>query len=80
MKLLGRMDIDDSLKKLDSLTQEEVRMAIAQVLHAINELQDGMKPHRLVPTLRSAFVLLDAKKANEAVQMIANDVGEIKCS
>ncbi|KAH9011194.1 hypothetical protein EDB84DRAFT_1052862 [Lactarius hengduanensis] len=31
-KLLGRADIDDALKKLDSLTQEEVRMVITQVL------------------------------------------------
>ncbi|KAH9012794.1 hypothetical protein EDB84DRAFT_923055 [Lactarius hengduanensis] len=39
-KLLGRTDIENALKKLDSLTQEEVRMAIAQVLQGINELKD----------------------------------------
>ncbi|KAH9003819.1 hypothetical protein EDB86DRAFT_2826379 [Lactarius hatsudake] len=43
-KLLGRTDIEDALKKLDSLTQEEVRMAIAQVLQGINELKDGARP------------------------------------
>ncbi|KAH9044895.1 hypothetical protein EDB83DRAFT_2553851, partial [Lactarius deliciosus] len=42
-KLVGRTDIEDALKRLDSLTQEEVRMAIAQVLKAINELKDGAK-------------------------------------
>ncbi|KAH8977019.1 hypothetical protein EDB86DRAFT_3110254 [Lactarius hatsudake] len=42
-KLLGRTDIEDALKKLDSLTQEEVRMAIAQVLQGINELQYDVK-------------------------------------
>ncbi|KAI9459941.1 hypothetical protein BJY52DRAFT_1264690 [Lactarius psammicola] len=61
-KLLGRTDIEDALKRLDSLTQEEVRMAIAQVLKGINGLKD------------------DAKKANEAVQQIANKVDEIQCS
>ncbi|KAH9027502.1 hypothetical protein EDB83DRAFT_2319659 [Lactarius deliciosus] len=43
-KLLGRTDIEDALKKLDSLTQEEVRMAIAQVLQGINELKYGVPP------------------------------------
>ncbi|KAH9177267.1 hypothetical protein EDB89DRAFT_2240064 [Lactarius sanguifluus] len=44
-KLLGRTDIEDALKKLDSLTQEEVRMAIAQVLQGIKKLQDGTRPY-----------------------------------
>ncbi|KAH9022776.1 hypothetical protein EDB85DRAFT_353432 [Lactarius pseudohatsudake] len=42
-KLLGRTDIEDALKKLDNLTQEEVRMAMAQVLQGINELKDDAK-------------------------------------
>ncbi|KAH9039669.1 hypothetical protein EDB85DRAFT_2272704 [Lactarius pseudohatsudake] len=43
-KLLGRTDIEDALKKLDGLTQEEVRMAIAEVLQGINELKYGVQP------------------------------------
>jgi len=31
-KLLGKNKIEDSLKRLDTLTQEEVRMATAEVL------------------------------------------------
>ena len=31
-KLLGKMDIEDALKRLDKLTQDEVRMATAQLL------------------------------------------------
>ena len=31
-KLVGRTDIKDALKRLDKLTQEEARMATAQVL------------------------------------------------
>ncbi|KAH9177275.1 hypothetical protein EDB89DRAFT_2240068, partial [Lactarius sanguifluus] len=42
-KLLGRTDIEDALKRLDGLTQEEVRMAIVHVLKSINELRDGAK-------------------------------------
>ncbi|KAH8986303.1 hypothetical protein EDB92DRAFT_2105325 [Lactarius akahatsu] len=45
-KLVGRTDIEDALKRLDSLTQEEVRMAIAQVLKAMSELKDAVRePH-----------------------------------
>ncbi|KAH9022772.1 hypothetical protein EDB85DRAFT_1895099 [Lactarius pseudohatsudake] len=44
-KLLGRTDIEDALKKLDGLTQEEVRMAITQVLQGIKKLQDGTRPY-----------------------------------
>ncbi|KAH9010018.1 hypothetical protein EDB85DRAFT_2162017 [Lactarius pseudohatsudake] len=42
-RLLGRTDIEDSLKRLDSLTQEEGRMVITQVLKSINELKDETK-------------------------------------
>ncbi|KAH9017607.1 hypothetical protein EDB85DRAFT_2278107 [Lactarius pseudohatsudake] len=44
-KLLGGTDIEDALKKLDNLTQEEVRMAIAEVLQGIHVLKDGARPH-----------------------------------
>ena len=33
-KLLGRNDIEDGLKRLDTLTMEEARMAIAEILRA----------------------------------------------
>ena len=39
-KLIGRTDMEDALKRLDKLTQEEVRMAVAQNLkatHAVDE-------------------------------------------
>ncbi len=44
-KLVGSTDIEDALKRLDTLTQEEVRIAIAQILKAISELKDGARPH-----------------------------------
>ena len=40
-KLLGRTDIEDGLKRLDSLIQEEVQMAIAQILKATTEVKEG---------------------------------------
>jgi hypothetical protein len=44
-KLVGRTDIEDALKRLDKLTQEEARMATAQILnvaHTIDERVVGV--------------------------------------
>ena len=49
-KLLGRTDIEDALKRLDSLIQEEVQMAIAQILKATNEVKDGTRSYDQSPT------------------------------
>ena len=38
-KLLGKNDIEDSLKRLDTLTQEEARMATAEVRTATAEVR-----------------------------------------
>jgi archaellum component FlaC len=42
-KLIGRTDIEDALKKLDKLTQEEVRMAVAQNLKATHTVDERVK-------------------------------------
>jgi anion-transporting ArsA/GET3 family ATPase len=39
-KLIGRTDIEDALKRLEKLTNEEVRMATAQVLKAAHTVDD----------------------------------------
>ena len=39
-KLLGRNDIEDALKRLDTLTMEEVRMAIAETLKVTHQMDD----------------------------------------
>ena len=41
-KLLGRNDVEDALKRLDKLTQEETKMATAEVLNNVKVLVDGM--------------------------------------
>ncbi|KAI9432713.1 hypothetical protein H4582DRAFT_2132050 [Lactarius indigo] len=40
-RLLGRTDIEDTLKRLDDLIQEEVRMAIAQIAIDTSHLKGG---------------------------------------
>ena len=41
---MGRSDIEDALKRLDSLIQEEVQMAIAQILKVTTEVKDSTWP------------------------------------
>ncbi|KAH9000349.1 hypothetical protein EDB92DRAFT_1812706 [Lactarius akahatsu] len=42
-KLAGRRDIEDALQRLDKLTQEEARMAIAEVLRLAHNVDDQVK-------------------------------------
>lgn len=42
-KLLGKSDVEDALKRLDMLTQEEARMAIAEVLKVTHIMDDKMR-------------------------------------
>jgi archaellum component FlaC len=42
-KLIGRTDLEDALKKLDKLTQEEARMAVAQNLRATHIVDDRVR-------------------------------------
>ena len=39
-KLIGKSDIEDALKRLDKLTNEEVRMTTAQVLRATHTVDE----------------------------------------
>jgi hypothetical protein len=39
-KLIGKNDIEDALKRLDRLTQEEARMAAAQLLKVTNTIDN----------------------------------------
>ncbi len=41
-KLLGRNDIEDALKRLDTLTMEEARMAIAETLNVTHKMDDNV--------------------------------------
>ena len=42
-KLAGRTDIEDALKRLDKLTQEEARMATAQILKVTHTVDDRVR-------------------------------------
>jgi hypothetical protein len=42
-KLIGRTDLEDALKRLDRLTQEEARLVAAQVLNVANTVDDRVQ-------------------------------------
>jgi hypothetical protein len=42
-KLLGRNDVEDALKRLDKLTQEEEKMATAEVLKVTRGMDNNVK-------------------------------------
>jgi methyl-accepting chemotaxis protein len=42
-KLTGNTDIEDSLERLDKLTQEEARMASAELLEITHSIDDRVK-------------------------------------
>ncbi|KAH9989294.1 hypothetical protein BJV77DRAFT_1151561 [Russula vinacea] len=65
-KLVGRTDIEDALKRLDKLTQEEARMATAQVLR-VKVVDDKV-----------ATVIDDGKDAKVVMQQTASDVDQVK--
>ena len=60
-KLAGRTDLEDALKKLDRLTQEEARMALAELLRVTHNVHGDVK-------------IIDGKV--ESVQDKVEDIGE----
>ena len=42
-RLIGRADIEDALKTLDRLTNEEFMMAVAQILKVVHSIQSGVE-------------------------------------
>ena len=54
-KLLAKNDIEDALKRLDTLTQEEARMATAEVLRVTQRMDD--KVTVLIDGARDEFSL-----------------------
>jgi len=53
-RLLGRNDIEDALKRLDTLTQEEAKMATAEVLKITRGMEGNMKV--LIDGARTRFL------------------------
>ena len=64
-KLAGMADLEDALKKLDRLTQEEARMANAEVMRVTHSIRDGVK-------------VVDGK-VDEVGDKVGDIGGKVKC-
>ncbi|KAH9028671.1 hypothetical protein EDB85DRAFT_1867732, partial [Lactarius pseudohatsudake] len=88
-KLVGRKDIEDALKRLDKLTQEEARMAAAQILRFTHSVDDKVKVVDDKVTGvgnqmkdvgdKMDIVLNDGRDAKEVLQETSNRVDDVKC-
>ncbi|KAH8995250.1 hypothetical protein EDB86DRAFT_2923093 [Lactarius hatsudake] len=73
-KLLGMTDIEDALRRLDSLIQEEVQMAIAQILKVTTEFKEGADKTNMVMQVISNSM----EEVKRDVGGVKNDVEEVK--
>ena len=76
-KLVGRTEMEDALKRLDKLTHEEARMAIAQNLKATHIVDDRVRVViDRVATVDNRVQVVDAKAAsiNDQVKAINDKV------
>ena len=74
-KLVGNTDIEDSLQRLDRLTQEEARMACAEslrVTHSIDAKVTGVDG-------KVRDVEGKVENVQDDVQNIGSDVNDISC-
>ncbi|KAH9165534.1 hypothetical protein EDB89DRAFT_1911320 [Lactarius sanguifluus] len=94
-KLVGRKDIEDALKRLDRWTQEEVRMASAQILRLTHSVDDKVKVDDKVTRVGNQMknvddkikdmdnemdvVLNDAMDVKAVLQQTSNSVDDVKC-
>ncbi|KAH9175557.1 hypothetical protein EDB89DRAFT_2227308 [Lactarius sanguifluus] len=77
MKLAGRKDVEDALKRLDKLTQEEARMAAAQIpnlTHAVDNKVTGVGNRLKVVDEWMDVVIKDGKDAKEQTSNNLDDV------
>ncbi|KAH9061872.1 hypothetical protein EDB87DRAFT_1609873 [Lactarius vividus] len=91
-KLIGKTDIEDALRRLDKLTQEEVRMATAQLLkithgidYKVTRIDDEVKgvDDKVKVVLddgkeTKVIVQQTAREATAIMQFMANNVDETK--
>ena len=79
-KLMGKNDIDDALKRLDRLTQEEARMAAAQLLKVTNTIDStvgGIAKNMVVVDYRVAGVDDRVKEVNDRVQAVDDKIAAV---
>jgi predicted nucleic acid-binding Zn-ribbon protein len=86
-RLVGRTDMEDALKRLDKLTQEEARMVVAENLKATRAVDERVKGiantmtamDNRVAGMDGQVASIDARVAsvNDRVKVVDEKVGEI---
>ena len=79
-RLIGKTDIEDALKRLDNLTQEEARMAVAQNLnatHAVDERVRGVATTVVAIDNRVAGVGDRVAGVDDRVARVDKNVAEV---
>jgi hypothetical protein len=79
-KLIGKTDMEDALKRLDQSTQEESRMATAEVLkttHAIGQSVRGVREQVLAVDNRVASVGNKVASIDDRVSSVDDKVAEV---
>ncbi len=73
-KLLGKADIEDGLKRLDKLTNEEVRMVTAQVLKDTQNVNDRVRvvDNRVLDVDNRVAIVDDNVKAGAQLPSISH--------
>ena len=73
-KLLGKTDIEDALKRLDKLTNEEVRMVTAQVLKDTQNVNDRVRvvDNRVLDVDNRVAIVDDNVKAGAQLPSISH--------
>ncbi|KAH9001946.1 hypothetical protein EDB83DRAFT_853201 [Lactarius deliciosus] len=82
-KLIGRRDVEDALARLDRLTQQEVQMAIVQVLKISHHVKDGVQTvGQQVQGVddKVNVAIEDGKETKALVQRAANNMDDEKRS
>ena len=95
-KLVGMKDVEDALRRLDTLTQEEARMAAAELLtitHGIGYKVEGVD-HKVSSVIKgesffqqpppepvlSPFTRLGVMETGVGIQQVSNQIGNINRS
>ncbi|KAH9019709.1 hypothetical protein EDB84DRAFT_610969 [Lactarius hengduanensis] len=79
-RLAGRRDIEDALERLDRLTQEEARMATAEVLRLTHSVDDKVRAvdDRVAVVNDNVELIVDGgKERTAAIQRIVNTVDDM---
>ena len=70
--MIGKADIEDALKRLDKLTNEEVRMAVAVGI-------DGAQPFSI--SFREIYLTLmfpEGRETKVVIQQVADSMDQVK--